>query len=118
MEPWGRSDIKMAPAEEKRLRLVSFLLKAVLELFDAIASVGGTFLLEHPAGPGGPPYPSTWGLPEIKELTRKSGAERLHFDQCRYGQPFRKATFILTNARSCLDGLRLRCNHGSHSTLQ
>ena len=117
-EPWGRTDVNLAPEEKRRLQLGSFLLKAVLELFSALVSSGGVFMLEHPADPGSAPYPSIWALPEIADLTTKSKAERAHLDQCRFGRPYRKSTFILTNARSSLDGLRLRCNHAAHGELQ
>ena len=110
--------MRMTTTELRKLELGSLLLKAVLRLFGSLALCGGTFLLEHPADPGQAPYPSIWSLPETNELKKNTGAETIRLDQCMFGQPFRKATFIMTNAFSDTTQLQRRCCHSSHQPLQ
>ena len=67
-QPWGRTDINMSTAETRQLNIATKLLINTLRIMTGIAKAGGTYILEHPRDPGGPPYPSIWDLPEVAAL--------------------------------------------------
>ena len=70
---------------------------------------GGGYLMEHPADPGVPPYPSMWQIPDLIEMEARVGARRVHFDQCPFGGISPKATTF----SGTLDGMEeidnIRC---------
>eukprot|EP00971_Amphidinium_carterae_P321037 6381635-Amphidinium_carterae.1 len=92
---------------------------ALMQFFLDIASLvrdrGGFFVLEHPSDPG-PPFPSIWACPKIKEWLEAQRAILHQFDACMY-QPEEKALVRKPTTMACtlnIPELRLQCNHAGH----
>ena len=65
-----------------------------LALAEAVSASGGGHFLEHPADPGGDPYPSIWSTEELRGLEAQTWAVRLLVHQCMLGGRARKDTFL------------------------
>ena len=82
--------------ERKRVSEANILWLNTLAYFESISLQQGVHLLEHPADPGQPPYPSFWDTDVTKGMEERSGAERRLLDQCPFGGCTKKATIMST----------------------
>ena len=115
-EPWGRTDIRFTPSERSKLDLGTALLRASLDIIEAVCLAGSMGLLKHPRDPGCQPYPSIWALPEVGQLGVRVGLIINLLDQCRYEQKAKKATTVGAFGQAALtssarDLLSRHCNH-------
>ena len=104
---WGRPDLR--PFERARVEEANDLWVNFWALAEGVSVRGGGYLMEHPADPGVPPYPSMWQIPDLIEMEARVGARRVHFDQCPFGGISPKATTF----SGTLDGMEeidnIRC---------
>ena len=110
----GRQDLSGWEAE--RVTEANVLLFNFLGLCEAVRAQSGSFLIEHPADPGEPPYPSIWILEATQGLAARAGTEVIVIDQCMYGGAAQKPTGLLSNLLGISDGI-LRCD-GRHTHSQ
>ena len=96
---WGLPNL--TASQKARVREGNVLMVNFLALAEAVSSRGGGHLLEHPADPGGDPYPSIWSTEELLGLEARTLAVRLLIHQCMFGGRARKDTFL----SGTLDGL-------------
>lgn len=113
----------------KQTRIGTVLMRFMLTIVVAVAKIGGTAFLEHPA------YPvwiatkrpsSTWSSKMVRWIKRLHCAQLITFDQCLMGCEARKpTTLLLIRMRSLREeilslGNGGRCNHdaGQHRILK
>ena len=61
--PWGRPGL--SAAEKARVREANVLMINYLALCEALALIGGMFIMEHPEYPGSEPFPSVFATMEL-----------------------------------------------------
>ena len=100
-------------AKEHFTALVGSLLALlVFGLLWSFAATGDTVSLEHPADPGGEPYPSIFFSPEFDYLRAFRRLLYGILDQCMLGARAKKPIgFAITNRHSFASFLYQRCNH-------
>ena len=70
-------------------------------------SMGISWSIENPSSS------RLWEYPDIRALTCLDGVRRFDFDMCRYGQPYKKPTSILSNVED-FTLLEKSCCHRKH----
>ena len=90
---WGLPNL--TTSQKARVREGNVLMVNFLALAEAVSSRGGGHLLEHPADPGGDPYPSIWSTEELQGLEARTLAVRLLLHQCMFGGRARKDTLFV-----------------------
>ena len=112
---WGRSDLRTF--ERERVAEANDLWVNFWAVAEGVSARGGGFLMEHPADPGEPPYPSMWMIDDLIQMERRVGARRVHFDQCPFGGIVPKATTLSGNLIGMeeIDGVRCPGVSQSHT---
>ena len=96
---WGLPNLR--PFEQARVVEANTLFVNAVSYFEAVSLQDGVHLLEHPVDPGEHPYPSFFDTDLLKGMESRTGARRITFDQCCYGQKACKRTTL----SSTVDGL-------------
>ena len=107
---WGFPNLK--PHELERVRESNVLTMNTIALMEGVSLRGGGHLLEHPADPGEPPYPSIWSTDEVIGFQERTCSVPRLMHQCMCGAPARKATFLSTDLDGS-DNLEILCD-GRH----
>ena len=90
--PWGIAS--NTSEQQAHCDLHSKLWNGSMDVLEAISDGGGLISNEHPKDPGRPPFPSTWNLPKMTRIERRTGMRRVSFPQCLWGQVGRKDTTL------------------------
>jgi len=108
-EEWGRKDLTLRErlqVDEANLLMVNFI-----AICEAVASMGGFYILEHPADPNAAPYASIFSTALLLEFLKRTKGIIQVIDQCMYGGLTRKATGLAHNFANLAEGA-LRCCGG------
>ena len=107
--------LRGGPSAEARVE-GEVLFNFAVEMCQLQQSLGGLFILEHPASS------AAWKLPCVRELVQKGNVVRSSFHMCRFGMKasdaqgvgwVKKPTVVLSNSWAISERLEWRCK-GEH----
>ncbi len=90
--PWGFPHL--TGALKRQVTEANVLMVNTLSLMERVSRAGGSYLLEHPADPGGEPYPSIWSNEVLIGMMVRTGGQTVSFNQCALGGPTPKPTTL------------------------
>ena len=109
-EPWGNSSPPkpLSRADIERLRVGNQTMRASIEIIRVAHSLGLPWALENPTGS------VMWSTSFLRGMARDPRVSVAVFDQCAFGQPWRKRTRVMFGNcdEADVEALRLRRCHG------